>query len=276
MNNRIGETAILNGEPVPAEGLTQPPADAVLVYEVIRLLSGAPLFLEDHCARLNSSMALAGFDASLSAEALRESFASLVSTCGLTDVNIRVNAWLRNGMLVWTAQFVESHYPAPEAYQNGVDTGLLAWERTNPAAKVWQAGLKETAARICDERSLHEVILIDQQGKLSEGSRSNLFFTQGRKLVTAPDDVVLGGITRLKLLELIESRHLTLERREICTDELDAFDGAFLTGTSIHILPVRSIEVWRRSSSEQPLIVELMQAFRELVASQMPEAHKNR
>jgi len=271
-NCRLG---IANGELVSSDSLPEVPAGATLVYEVVRLIAGVPLFLEDHVNRLNRSLSLAALPGGMSLHLLKDRFRALAEACSITDRNIRLDVWRWEADLIWTARFVESHYPSPEAYRDGVAAGLLAWERHNPEAKVWQANLKETVADICAQRDLHELILVDSQGRISEGSRSNLFLTQGERLFTAPDSAVLGGITRLKLLELIEEMGIELVRSEIGVQELETFDGAFLTGTSIHLLPLSSIEAWRRQSARQPLIEALQKAFDEKVTAYI-RAHSPR
>ncbi len=258
---------IVNGELAALEKLPETPAAATLVYEVVRLIAGIPLFLEDHVGRLNRSLSLAALPGQLGTDQVRDSFRALAEACSATDRNIRLDVWQQDTALTWTARFAESRYPSPEAYREGVDAGLLAWERHNPEAKVWQANLKETVAGICAQRGLHELILVDSLGRISEGSRSNLFLTRGDCLFTAPDSAVLGGITRMKLLELIDDLGVRLERREIYVHELETFDGAFLTGTSIHVLPLSRIETWRRQSAQQPLVAELQKAFDERVSA---------
>lgn len=169
--------------------------------------------------------------------------------------------------MCWAGFFVESSYPEPSFYAEGVKTGLLRMERDNPNAKVWQADLKDAAARACEKCGFYEMILVDAHGFISEGSRSNLFFTQGNTLVTAPDSKVLGGITRQKLLELIEKNGIPLVKRDIPVSELESFDGAFITGTSIHLLPVNQIDAWQRPSPQHPVIASLMKEFKAIVAA---------
>lgn len=258
---------LMNGELRAAKDVKTAPPEALLIYEVIRVMAGVPLFLEAHIERLNRSLGLAGVQGTLSSAVLTESIRTLTEPCGIRDQNLRLNAWQEGTGLCWTALFVESHYPSPETYHQGVATGLLQMERSNPNAKVWQAELKATVSLQCEQRNLFEMILVDSKGFISEGSRSNLFFTQGNTLITAPDEAVLEGITRLQLLEIIAARQIPLIKRDISVAELDTFDGAFITGTSIQLLPVRQIDAWERRSSEQPLIRYLMAQFGQAVAS---------
>lgn len=259
------DQVIINGILASCDQLIQMPSEADVVYEVIRVISGVPLFIEAHLERMNQSLVLAGFTNRPDINSVKKTVRALTETCSVSQQNIRLNVWQEDGRIQWTGFFVESHYPEPCVYSQGVVTGLLHMERSNPNAKVWQNDLKQAVSQACEARNLYEMILVDSNGFISEGSRSNLFFTCGEKLITAPDESVLEGITRLKLLEIIRRENITLEKREISLSELDSFDGAFITGTSIHLLPVTRIDSWARQSSGQPLIKNLTDKFEELV-----------
>lgn len=278
MNTGENDYAIIliNGELHPAEKMPSAPDGTPVIYEVIRVMGGAPLFLEAHIERLNRSLTLAGFSETLNSQAIMGALHTLIAASDVKDRNLRLEAWQNPERICWTGTFVESHYPGAEIYSQGIDTGLLYMERSNPNAKVWQAELKAAVSFQCEQRQLYEMILVDAGGHISEGSRSNLFFTQGETLITAPDEVVLEGITRLKLLEIIAQQHIPLVKREIAVSELESFDGAFITGTSIHLLPVKRIDSWERHSSEQPLIRRLMDLFGKSIRQyQSDPAHKN-
>ncbi len=264
-------TVLIDGDLQSSRMLVPIPAEKPVVYEVIRVISGTPLFVEAHLERMNHSLSLAGFSDELNVDFVKHKIRALVKSCSVLDQNLRINVWPEGDGMKWTAFFVESSYPAPGVYAEGVKTGLLHMERHNPSAKVWQSTLKDAVAKACEGRGLYEMILVDSNGLISEGSRSNLFFTQGDTLVTAPDSAVLGGITRLKLLEIIAASGIPLVKREIPVSQLDAFDGAFITGTSIHLLPVNQIETWQRPSSEQPLIKALMEKFEACVQEYQKE-----
>lgn len=259
------DAILLNGEIHTADRLRPIPAEAPLVYEVVRILDGIPLFLEEHLERMQRSLALAGFPQAPDSRAVTEAVRSLTEECAVRNQNLRLNVWREEETVHWTGLFVESHYPDAAMYLQGVPAGLLSMSRHNPNAKVWQQDLKAAVARQCEARGLYEMILVDDAGTISEGSRSNLFFTQGDTLVTAPDEKVLEGITRMKLMELLTRLNIPLIRRNITADELEVFDGAFLTGTSIHLLPLSRIDKWERPSARQPLIHTLMTAFKESV-----------
>ncbi len=258
---KSSDIVIVDGALKPADQLIPIPQDADVVYEVIRLISGVPVFIEAHLERMNRSLHLAGFTHILDEHMVKEAIHDLVDACSISNQNIRLNLWMNGTRISWSGFFVESHYPEPSIYLEGIATGLLVMERDNPNAKVWQSDFKQAVSLACEKRNLYEMILVDSDGFISEGSRSNLFFTHGKVLLTAPDAAVLGGITRQKLIDLILEKEIPLVKRRIHISELESFDGAFITGTSIHLLPVARIDAWERSSSEQSLIKDLMVQF---------------
>ena len=58
--------------------------------------------------------------------------------------------------------------------------------------------IRERPVRLISDNKLYEVLLVDRNGRITEGSRSNVFFVKGNKFYTGPSAMVLVGITRKK------------------------------------------------------------------------------
>ena len=58
-------------------------------YEVIRVIDGKPLFLEDHLERLEKTLAGIGMSCEFTAESLRDDFGRLCEANGVTSDNVR-------------------------------------------------------------------------------------------------------------------------------------------------------------------------------------------
>ncbi len=82
---------------------------------------------------------------------------------------------------------------------------------------------------------------MNREGRITEGSRSNVFFVKDGCFVTAPAEEVLPGITRQKVIELLAGSGYALKEHSLSAAELPQVQAAFLTGTSPKILPIRSI-----------------------------------
>jgi len=88
---------------------------------------------------------------------------------------------------------------------------------------------------------LYEVLLVDRDGKITEGSRTNVVFVKGDEFYTAPASMVLEGITRKKVLDCLIYLGFSFVEEAVSVDKISDFDAVFLTGTSPKILPVMSI-----------------------------------
>jgi len=85
-------------------------------------------------------------------------------------------------------------------------------------------------------------LLVDHNGRITEGSRSNVFFIVKDTIYTAPSHIVLQGIMREKVLEIIENCNLNLKMECFPATELSKVHAAFITGTSPRILPISHID----------------------------------
>ena len=239
------------------------PSDPLMYYEVIRVTRGVPLFWEDHLARLARSVR----GAMPIPESLYDESVRLIASCGLASANLR---------LILTEQLrvihlTPSYYPGPQMIQEGVPTGILAWEREDPNTKIIRADYKAAvAARFARPGpfgTCFEVLLADRQGFLTEGSRSNLFFIRGSQVLSAPDSRILLGITRKHVYQALQAAGAVLEEHLLTQDDIRA-DGsiaAFLTASPIDVLPISAIEDIRLNSAENPLLRRIHAAYQSIV-----------
>jgi branched-chain amino acid aminotransferase len=245
------------------------PNTGIEIYEVLRVVEGIPLFFEDHLRRFLHSAWLCHLEIPADAEEIYDSVIKLIEVNQVQEGNIQFCYCFRP-VGRFRAYFIPHHYPDDEIITKGVSCGLLAAERIDPNAKVVQHSLKEKANRMIAEKGFFEVFLLNQYGKLTEGSRSNLFFLKNGIFVTAPNEEVLPGITRHKVLEILSFQGAAVDLRNLSAEELVQMDGAFLTGTSPKVLPVRSIENHIYTVGH-PEINELIKAYDELIQAYLRE-----
>lgn len=211
------------------------------IYEVIRVINRKPVFLKEHFNRMQKSIYLSGTKGALKFEDYKESVKLLIEENEFDNCNIRVSYYYK-GKEVLLFYFIKSHYPSKEQFKTGVNTVTARIQRCNPNVKAFQKGFGEKVQQIIEKTHAFEAILINEDSTISEGSKSNIFFINGNSLVTSPDFAVLLGVTRSKVIEVCENNGIKVEKRVIRFNELAAFDGAFITGTSNDVLPIRSID----------------------------------
>jgi branched-chain amino acid aminotransferase len=111
-----------------------------------------------------------------------------------------------------------------------------------------------------------EAILLNNAGRIAEGSADNIFIVQRGELLTPPViEGALDGITRQVVLELAEK--LSIKAREIPLAPYDLFtaDECFLTGTGAELIPVGYADGRKIPECPGPIYSRLAAAFRELV-----------
>jgi len=122
-----------------------------------------------------------------------------------------------------------------------------------------------------EELKLYEVLLVDRDGNITEGSRSNVFFVKAEVFYTAPESKVLVGITRQKVIECLRQLNFKLVEKSVSAVEISQFDAAFLTGTSPKVLPVNSIG--KQVFNTQTVVLQkLMKSYDESIATYIEKA----
>ncbi len=216
------------------------PNTGIEVYEVVRVAAGIPLFVEDHLKRFYHSAWLLHLEIPYSPEQIGLLLKELIKVNQVREGNIRFS-WCFKPTGRFHAYFIPHFYPGEEMISKGVSCGLCLAERQDPNAKVVQTNLRGKANRMMEEEGYYEVLLVNRDGRITEGSRSNVFFVQDGIFVTAPAEEVLPGITRQKVIELLAGSGYALKELSLSSAELPHVQAAFLTGTSPKILPIRSI-----------------------------------
>lgn len=244
------------------------------VYEVIRLVEGVPLFLEDHFFRMERSAHLTEQTLYWTMEDFEKSIRGLVEANRISVGNIKLLVqWKNDAKGELFACFITHKYPTREQLEQGVELGLLKARRDNPNAKVENLGVRELADRMIEETGVYEVLLIDRSGNVSEGSRSNFFIIMDDEVVTPPLASVLPGITRGKVMEIAHTMDLKVHQRPIKRNELGAAEAAFLTGTSPGVLPVSHID-GSAFDVGHAVLRQLQRAYKALV-SEYVQNHKS-
>ena len=211
-------------------------------YEVIRIIDGKVLFLEDHFERLVSSIRVRGLLFEMKLAEFKLHIKELIIINGKQNGNVKFLISEVQKVYQWSFSFIPHSYPTPNDYEKGVATGLFFAERENPNAKIIQKAVSEKANQTIAEKKLYEVLLIDRNGMITEGSRSNVFFVKGSKFFTAEASKVLVGVTRIKVMECLHALNFTVIEEAVAASETEMFDAVFLTGTSPKVLPVNCID----------------------------------
>jgi branched-chain amino acid aminotransferase len=236
----------------------------VNVYEVIRVIDGIPLFLEKHCNRLNSSAEFIGIEYNIEEHEAYRKIKELVLKNNIRDGNIKVVLNFPGSSADLFFFFIPHHYPSVNDYAQGVDMISLCAERNNPKAKVSNPALRARADQLIKEQRVTEVLLVDKDGFITEGSRSNIFLTREDIIFTPATEAVLPGITREAIIDICNDNEIELHECKIKLSDLETFQGAFITGTSPKVMPVRRIDDYSLQVN-LPMIHKIMEKYNRVI-----------
>ncbi len=249
-------------------------ADPHYIYEVFRVVEGIPLFLEDHLDRLKKTISLTGARFPWSFPEIGAQVKDLVLANGMKTGNIKIV--FRPGpspdldqLLVY---IMEHQYPNDTQYREGVGVMLFYGVRQNPNAKVMDVELRRQTREQKAGKGMYEALLVDQNGFITEGSRSNVFFIKANELLTPPLEDVLPGITRKYILQLSRQLKIPAIEQKVKVEDLEEMDGLFISGTSRKVLPVNQVDDMH-FEVEHPVTRQLQKAFDKKVAEYL-ELHK--
>jgi len=252
---------ILNFKPEPVEPATFIyPTDAVIIYEIIRVIDGVFLFLEDHLNRLQNSLLLTKLPVSVNEKEILQQLCLLLKYNRCSLGNVRIELIFHDGQTEFLAGFVPHSYPSPEQYLKGIKVVPLHAVRKNPNAKIFQQELRQKVENILSGRDIYEVILINEDGMITEGSKSNFFAIREGKLFTPPLQQVLPGVTRRQILAMAAEHGIPVSEEPIYLKQVDHYEAMFISGTSPKILPVAEFGT-SKFDPQHPEIVQLRQLF---------------
>lgn len=242
MTEYTGRYFILNGELQPVELFSNSLVyEGESIYEVIRVLKGTPMFFREHINRLFASLRHKHRRSLATMDEIRRYIIALSRSERRKEANLKIVMNYGDGTETLLIYFIESIYPSEEQYLNGVKGLLYAGERETPSSKVINHRFRSNISRLLLLEKGYEAFLVNMENLITEGSRSNIFFIKNNYLYTAPDNLVLNGVTRHQILNICQEQNIPVVMRCASVFELESFDAAFMTGTSPMVLPLNMI-----------------------------------
>lgn len=208
------------------------------VYEVVRILNGEILFWDEHFNRLkNSIFLLTGKNINLSE--IEFKIKNISNLNNILNGNIKIEIFFHE-----SGEFDLCIYPINFYYPDGnigVDVITYNIERINPKVKTYDISFKDRVNKLIKENDVYEIIMVNKNGFVTEGSRTNVYFVKDKYFFTASEEVVLSGVTRKKVNNIIKQLGFKLVEESVHIENIFDFECCFLTSTSSNVLPVKKI-----------------------------------
>lgn len=253
------QTVYLNGNYLPLENATVSVEDRGFIlgdgiYEVVQLFGSKPFRMDDHMVRFRNSAAAVRLPLIPEVEQLPAIIERLIKENGLTNESVYIQ-YTRGPAHPRTHAFPKEVYPTllvmdlpftPLSKQDWVN-GTAA--TTEPDVRWMCCAVKTVmllpnalAKQAAAEKGGYEAILV-RDGFVTEGSSSNIFIAKDGELITYPlDGTILGGITRVVVLEIAERLSIKVREEKYTVEELYAADECFLTSTTHGPVPISSVD----------------------------------
>lgn len=273
----------LNGEVVPEEDAKISVLDRGFlfgdsIYEVTRTRQGIPFAWTEHLERLRSSAAglemevdishqeitsrvMATLDAARESADHDESYIRVVITRGVgsaPNIDVRYAPDSVTCLIMVRALPVGLDTPASVAIVPRLRTDRRALD---PAIKSGNylnnvMGLKEAHSR-----GASECLFMNNDGRLTEASTSNVWIVQGDTIATPGLSAgLLAGVTRRLLLAFCRDEGIECVEKDLHEEDVRSADGMFLTSTLRDIAPVTELD--GRAMAVSPTMSDLIRDFR--------------
>lgn len=225
------------------------------VYEVMKVLRGAPLDQERHLDRLERSLAALRIPMPTSRRALVAILRELLTRSGLREAMIYMQ--ISRGLAPRNHPFPKAARPSlsmtvralrrPAAREQSEGVAVL----TRPDHRWGRCDIKSIsllpnilARQEAAERGCREAWLIDAHGVVTEGSSSNAYIVDAAgRLRTHPEGpAILAGVTRHVLLDLARADGIEVVEQPFTLDDARAAEEAALSSTTSMLLPVVRVD----------------------------------
>jgi D-alanine transaminase len=260
------ETLYLNGEFMPlSEGRVSVEDRGFQlgdgVYEVVRVINGRTIWVDDHLQRLEQTLAAIGMAGAVAGHRLDRVIPEVAVRSGVDAGMVYIQ--VTRGVSPREFEFPEAATPTVLAYARAVPPPAVSriragivlhsvddrrWARCDLKTIGLLAAVlaKEEARRA----GADEALFIGPGGVVREGGSSNVFAIIDGVLRTHPlDEHILGGITRRHVLDIARGQGHTIDERAFTLDELACRAGqagasceVFIASTLRDIMPVVRID----------------------------------
>lgn len=213
------------------------------VYESLRVLGGFVTRINDHLDRLLASAEGIGLIHPFTKETIRRWVDELVEAEHIGDATVRITLYGGAEPVLFIVPVELLRYP-DFSYRDGVKAITFEGERLLPAHKSGSLLLNYLALEEAKRHGGFEALLVDRNGRVLEGTRSNFFAFSNNTLHTADEGLVLGGITRSEVLRSARELGFTIDLTPILLEDLlsGRYTEAFISATSMAAMPLHTID----------------------------------
>jgi len=224
------------------------------IYEVAVTRNGQPFLLAEHFARFERSAAAIGLRLPFSFSKLENLINEGIKRAGFVEtmVYIQVTRGVENRRHDYSTDLeptlLITFRARPEIPEKLRHEGVgiitvpeIRWSRCDikSIALLPNVMMKQRAI----EQGRKEALFVTDAGIIHEGTAANIFLVRDQTLLTPPaDHHILAGITRNFIIEQARTRGIEVQEKECRREELLEADEAFITSSTLDLLPVVKVD----------------------------------
>lgn len=259
---KTNDNVWLNGKIIPGNKANVPITTHSLhygsaVFEGIRFYKteeGTALFrVEDHLNRLIFSADAMNINMPYTKEQIKTAIKELIKSNNLENGYVRPLVFFgpKMGLSGIGADIGTAIIAIPwDTYLGNktIRVHISPFIRPHPKSTVVGAkisGLYYNSTLASHEAQRHgadEALMLDHNNVIAEGPGENIFFLQGKKLITPKSDSILAGVTRHTIIEFAPDLGYEIEEKAITLEEGLRCDEAFFCGTAAEVTLIEQID----------------------------------
>ncbi|MFC4324267.1 D-amino-acid transaminase [Litchfieldia salsa] len=222
------------------------------VYEVVKTYHSVPLLLDEHLERFEKSATAIHIRLPYKKAELKSIIVEGIERAGLenAEVYFQVTRGIapRNHLFPdvppsFTLTVKPARKIAERNYESGVQTIIVEDDRW---AKCHIKSLNLLPNILAKQNAVNSgnfEAIYEKDGFIAEGTSSNVFVVKNAVLYTTPlTSNILPGITREAILQIAKEEGIESKEERFTKDFLMNADEAFISSTSVEVLPIRTVD----------------------------------
>ncbi|MGA2915139.1 MAG: aminotransferase class IV [Sedimentisphaerales bacterium] len=217
------------------------------VYEVLRSYDGKLFALEEHLARFKRSLKEVDING-IDINNVRDKVIKAYQKSKLSNAKIYFHVTRGAGPRDHAAEGLEPRFflmvseieEDTNQKQNGISVKTIPdtrWKRCDIKSLNLLANV--LAKRLAHKKGCQEAIFVDEKGFITEGASSAFFAIFGDKLQTSPLAAnILPSITRHFIIQIAPNAGLSVEEKQMKTEDAAKADELFIAVSSKDVVPV--------------------------------------
>ena len=256
--------AWMNGQVMPLSEASLPVNDWGLIhsditYDVVPVWNGGFFRLADYLARFEESMRALRMDVGMDLKGIRQALTEMVAASGLTEAYVAMVASrgvplipgtrdprdCGNHFYAWCVPYI--HIMRPELPLEGRTAWIaksvtrIPQSSVDPRVKNYHWGDFTAGLFEAKDQGFETVILLDEDGQVTEGPGFNVFAVTGDRIVTS-DHGMLEGISRRTVIEMARELGMRVDIRPLPLDEFMAADEVFISTSGGGVVALTKVD----------------------------------